>query len=547
MSARRWAPAAAAAVLLLVAGCTGEEASGPAPTDPGATAPSSSADALPRPTEVAPRPGAAESLGLVPGWGPQQATLDRAARITGRMSLPQLAGQVIVVRYSGTEPPVDLVRDLQLGGVIVFSDNITSAAQIAASNEELRRSVEREWPLFVGIDQEGGIVARATDGVTPFPAFMSAGAAGDPEITRTAMHGLGADLTGLGFSVDFAPTADVTSGPGDPTIGSRSAGSDPAVVAEQVAAAVAGFDDAGIVPVVKHFPGHGSVPADSHETLPVQTRSRATLDEIDLVPFAAGADGEVPAVMVGHIDVRTVDPGVPSSLSRKLVTGVLRGDLGFDGLVVTDALDMAGVAAGRTSAQSAVQALRAGADVLLMPPDPRAARQGIIDAVRAGDLGRRRLRQAATRQVALLLQQARDVHGEPPDVPAASAALSAAAVTVASGPCTGRLVGRSVRPVGSSEAVVAFSAAAQRAGLAIDVASEETVAFTGFGGAPVTADVAVATDTPYVLGRSRAPVKVATYGVTPGAMDALVAALLGRTSAPGALPVPVDGVERRGC
>ncbi|MDP3890624.1 glycoside hydrolase family 3 protein [Nocardioides sp.] len=543
MPERRWVPVAAA-MLVLVAGCTGERSVDPGSADPAPTAPTLTA---PAPTTVAPRQSPAESLGLVPGWGPDRATLDRAARLTGAMSLPELAGQVIVARYDGTAAPVDLVRDLQLGGVIVFGDNVASGDQIAASNEELRRGVEREWPLFIGVDQEGGIVARATEGVTAFPAFMSAGAAADTEVTRAAMHGLGSELADLGFSVDFAPTADVTTGPRDPTIGSRSVGSDAAMVVEQVEAAVTGFRDAGVIPVIKHFPGHGSVPADSHEELPVQTRTRAELDESDLVPFAAAAQAEIPAVMVGHIDVRAVDPGVPSSLSRKLVTGVLRDDLGFDGLVVTDALDMAGVADGRTSAQSAVQALRAGSDVLLMPPDPRAARQGVIDAVRAGDLDRRRLRQAAARQVALLLHQAAGGDPGPVDAPAASRALSAAAVTVASGPCEGRLVGRAVRPVGSSEAVVAFSAAAERAGLVIDPGSSETVAFTGFGGAPVSGAVAVATDTPYVLGPSRAPVKIATYGLTPGAMDALVAVLLGEAPAPGRLPVPVEGVERRGC
>lgn len=491
-------------------------------------------------TEDDPRPGPAERLGLATGWGPSEQVLDQAARATGEMSLPELAGRVIVARYDGTQAPVGLVRDLGLGGVIVFSDNVTSADQIRTSNRRLRESVDR--PLLIGVDQEGGMVARISTGVTEFPTFMTAGAADRPGLTRRAMQGLGSDLADLGFSMDFAPVADVTTGPDDPTIGARSPGDDPAEVAEHAIAGAEGLGRSGVLPVIKHFPGHGSVPADSHEELPVQTRPRSALVRRDLVPFVRAAEAGLPAVMVGHIDVREVDPGTPSSLSRPVVTGMLRKQVGFDGLVVTDALDMAGVAEGRTSGETAVAALRAGADLLLMPPDPRAARDGIVAAVRSGDLPRRRLRQAAARQLAVLSETG---GGGSVDSAAASAAFSRAAVTVAQGPCEGRLVGESVRPVGDSGAVAAFTEAAARAGLAIG--DGDTVAFSGFGDGAVSGDVAVTTDAPYPLGSSSAPVRIATYGDSPGAMDALVAVLLGEANAPGKLPVPVAGVQRRGC
>ena len=208
--------------------------------------------------------------------------------------------------------------------------------------------MRRKWPLFLGVDQEGGVVERLRRAATRFPTFMSAGAAADPALTRTAYAASGAELRGLGFTVDFAPDADVTSGPGDPTIGSRSASSRPAAVAEHVVAASTGFAESGVLPVIKHFPGHGSVPADSHLTLPVQTKSLEDLESSDLVPFRKAVEAGLPSVMVGHIDVRAIDPRVPSSLSRKVVTGLLRDELGFDGLVVTDSLRMAGVTRGRT-------------------------------------------------------------------------------------------------------------------------------------------------------------------------------------------------------
>ena len=552
------------ATLLVASGCTQE------PADRGAIAPV--ADHQESAQATLPAPSPAELLGLRTGWGPTADELDRAARLVARLRLPELAGQVIVADWRGTGAPTAMVRRLHLGGVIAFSDNVASTRQIRSVNARLRRSAHRSWPLFLAVDQEGGIVQRVRGDATGFPAFMSAGAADDLRLTRTAARASGAELRGLGFTVDFAPDADVTSGPADPTIGSRSVGSDPDLVAEHVVAAAQGYLDSGVLPVLKHFPGHGSVPADSHVGLPVQTRTLRALRRIDLKPFAAGVAAGLPAVMVGHLDVRAVDPRVPSSLSRKVVTGLLRHDLGFDGLVVTDSLEMAAVSR-RGSARVAVQALRAGNDVALMPADPAAARAGLVEAVRSGALPRERLEQAAARQVALLLHQRGDDGAPPGAGRAAARALSAAAVTVVAGPCRGRLVRRPV-PFGDPVAVASFRAAAAEAGLALGRVDyrkppkpqgkkkirrwrrlEPTPVFhgvpVGLAGyrdpVPTGADVLVATDTPYILGRSSAAIRVATFGDTPGAMAALVAVLQGRRRAPGRLPVDVAGVSRLGC
>ncbi len=589
---RRYGAGTAVALALvagLLVGCSdgGEPDPG---ADPSTPAPSSAEPAPPTP---------AEKLGLATGWGPTARELDRAARVVRRMRLPDLAGQVIVADWSGTAAPVRLVRSLHLGGVIAFDDNVASTAQIRSVNRTLERDVPRRWPLFLGVDQEGGIVERVQGEATRFPAFMSAGAADDVAATRRAATASGAELRGLGFTVDFAPDADVTSGPGDPTIGSRSIGSDPDLVARHVVAAATGMSESGVVPVLKHFPGHGSVPADSHTTLPVQRRTRDRLEAMDLAPFRAAVDAGVPAVMTGHLDVRAFDPGTPSSMSRRVVTGVLRRDLGFDGLVVTDSLQMAGARPGRDGgARQAVRALRAGNDVLLMPPDPAAARRGIISAVRRGALARMLLERAAARQIALLLASEPDTkrarRGRPPGSGTpASRALSAAAITVAAGPCRGRLAESTVSPSGDDNAVAAFTTAAQVAGLEVllprtppprlaraeprpkrpalrtrwrarerrrtdrlatwqdreeaRLAQGTQVGFAGYGDGPVSGDVAVAVDTPYVLGSSEAPIRIATYGDTPGAMRALVAVLQGRAAAPGRLPVEVPGLPRRGC
>lgn len=555
-------------------------------------------------------PTPSEELGLTEGWGPDRSELDRAARIVGRMALPDLAGQVIVADWQGTEAPVRMVRDLHLGGVIAFSSNVVSAEQVARVNTTLARQVRRRWPLFLGVDQEGGVVERLRGAATRFPAFMSAGAAGDVALTEQSYAASGAELRRLGFTVDFAPAADVTSGPADPTIGSRAVSSRPADVAAHVLAASEGFAAAGVLPVVKHFPGHGSVPADSHLTLPVQTRSLAELEQTDLVPFRAAVEAGAPAVMVGHLDVRAVDPRVPSTLSRKVTTGLLRDTLGFGGLVVTDSMEMAAVTRGRDPRRTAVQALRSGADVLLMPPSPAVARAALVRAVRSGALPRRRLEQAAARQIALLVHLADEGRGSAGTAAGtaartaadASRALSAAAVTVTDGACSGPLTGDTVHPYGDPGAVGVFAAAARRAGMTVllrqapparladakqeperrkkegkrayqkrkrewkraearrvrrlatwteredaRLAAGTAIGFTGYRDAPVDGEIAVATDTPWVLGRLTAPTRIATFGDTPAAIDVLVEVLRGRASAPGRLPVKVAGVARTGC
>ena len=563
----------ALALALAVSGCT----SGGPTSEDGAGPGQGSTSARPDP------PTPAERLGLRTGWGPTRPELERAARLVHALPLPQLAGQVIVARYAGTAAPSVVVRRLHLGGVIVFSDNVVSTGQVRAMTGRLRREVRRPWPLLVGVDQEGGLVQRVRGDASRLPAFMSAGAAGDPALTHRVYATAAGELRGLGLNLDFAPDADVTMGAADPAIGSRSVGSDPAVVSRHVMAAARGFLDAGVVPVLKHFPGHGSVTADSHVTLPVQRRSVRELSRRDWVPFVRAIDAGLPALMVGHLDVRAVDPGVPSSLSRPVVTGLLRERLGFRGLVVTDALDMAAVRRHLGPDRAAVAALRAGADVALMPEDPAGARAAIVRAVRGGYLTRLRLEQAAARQVALLLHQ-RTLRARPQPPGAArplAARLSAEALTSVAGPCSGRIAPDRPIPFGDPDAVASFRVAAQEAGLALGrvdhvkpprpeikkkwskkrkqrvlrrwraieprpVLRGTRIDLVGAGDPVPPSDYVVAVDTPYVLGRTGAAVRVATYGDGLGPMRALVAFWLGRAPAPGHLPVDVPGV-RRGC
>ncbi|HET7325654.1 MAG TPA: glycoside hydrolase family 3 N-terminal domain-containing protein [Nocardioidaceae bacterium] len=538
-----------ACVAAVVAGCSAgtstEAGGGSTSSSPGQRTTAAPTSPMPEPTSSEPTtPGGA----MPPMPGVTAAEQRRAERAVAQMSLPERAGQVIVASYTGTSAPADLVAGEHLAGVISFSDNIASIADLRRDLARLQRADDRPWPLFTGIDQEGGIVARAGAPLTEFPTFMTYGASGRTDLARAAAEASGEELRATGFTAVFAPDADVTSGPGDPTIGSRSAGSDPQVVADAMAAAVQGYQDAGILPVVKHFPGHGSVPADSHLELPVQDASMRQLRRRDLVPFRRAVEAGAPAVMVAHIDVRAVDPGQPSSVSRKVVGGLLRKQLGFRGLVMTDSMQMAGLTDRYGTGKAAVRALRAGADVLLMPSEPVVAKRALVGAVRDDRLPRRRLTEAATRVVAQLMHTG-GTPVPPPSVIGShqrlSQRVSAAAITVTDGPCQGRLVGQAVQVSGDPTAVGRFERAAREAGLGIG--SGDSVALLGYGAGGASADVVVTTDTPYALGASTAPVKIAAFGETPGAMRALVDVLLGEHKAPGRLPVPVDGVSRRGC
>ena len=373
-------------------------------------------------------------------WGPTEGELAEARELVSGWSAEQLAGQVIVGRFHGNDPAEAgrLVRDLHLAGLSVTSENVTDEAQVRSVTREVADAVAadgRTFPALIGVDQEGGVVSHLRGVATEFPSFATAGAAiaangrEGREVVRRAAYTTALELRDLGFTWVFAPVADVTIGAADPTIGSRSPSSDPATAAEATVAALTGFDEAGVVSTTKHFPGHGGVTADSHETLPVLDSSLAQLRSRDLVPFGGAVEAGAPAVMIGHLDVGAVAPGVPSSLAPETYA-LLRDELGFEGVAITDSLGMGAVAG---LDRPAVAALKAGADLLLMPADTRGSHRTVTAAIDSGEVSRERAEEAAARVVALQLWQQRvaDETPVPADVrdraAASAAALSSAA------------------------------------------------------------------------------------------------------------------------
>lgn len=421
--------ALAATALLALAACssTGD----PAPVGTGGPAPT--ARSQQEPTE----PDPAE---VATSWGPSLAEAERARELVAGWTPEQLAGQVIVGRFHGTDALAaqQMVTDLHLAGLSITTGNVVDADQVRELTAAVSAGVAadgREFPAVVGVDQEGGYVSHLRGVATEFPAFNAAGAAIERDVrlgrdvTREAARTTGLEARDLGFSWVFAPVADVTIGSADPTIGSRSASSDPATASRAVAAAVRGYRDAGVVSTTKHFPGHGAATSDSHDTLPVLDSSLAELAERDLVPFEGAVRSGAPAVMMSHLDVPALEDGVPASLSAPMYD-LLRDELGFEGVAITDSLGMGAVAG---IDRPAVRALVAGADLLLMPVDNAVTHQVVTDAIRSGEVSRERAEEAAARVVALQLWQQRRAleRPVPEDVTTlaaeASAALGAAA------------------------------------------------------------------------------------------------------------------------
>ncbi len=287
------------------------------------------------------------------------------------------------------------------GGYILFPDADASLEAVRALTDSLRPRNSAASPV-IAIDQEGGAVARLRAGVEPIPSMMALGAARDLELARYAGVQIGFDLRRAGCTLDCAPVLDVALEPDNVVIGTRSFGADPQQVASLGGALAAGLREAGITPCFKHFPGHGSTTVDSHEALPIVEDEASALRARDLVPFAAVAR-EALAMMSAHVVLCAFDASRPATLSRAILSDLLRAELGFDGALLTDCLEMGAVAAGE-SAGSAVDALAAGADLLIFSHDaelPEAAAAAIAAAVDEARLPLERLQEAHARVMRL--------------------------------------------------------------------------------------------------------------------------------------------------
>lgn len=316
-----------------------------------------------------------------PNNGSPNASVSRVDRLVAGMSVNERAGQLMSVAFHGTKitPTLEaMIRDRHVGGVILYSENFDSdAATLKTLVTDLSRiaAAAKTVPLFFSIDQEGGAVVRISRGATILPGNMALAATPDPsDSVRKAVAITVRDLRAVGVNFELAPDADVNNEPRNPIILNRSFGSDPQRVAALVTAATQAFAGAGFLCCAKHFPGHGATTTDSHTGLPLLDVGRARLDSVELVPFKAAIASGIPAIMSAHIRIPALDPtpDLPVTLSPKVMTDIVRGQLGFTGLLVTDDLEMGALTQTRTESQAGYDAFAAGADYLLFRFDESA-------------------------------------------------------------------------------------------------------------------------------------------------------------------------------
>jgi beta-N-acetylhexosaminidase len=285
-----------------------------------------------------------------------------------RRELRRHIGQLVIVGFDGLAVPDDLVRlarAFDLGGVILFERNVESPAQVRELVRELA-AFERERPLWVGVDQEGGRVARLKAPFTEWPPAITLGRAGDQRLARRFGQALAAELRAVGINLDFAPVADVWTNPANTVIGDRALGDRAPEVARLARAIVQGLQAGGVAACAKHFPGHGDTSADSHDTLPIVEHPLERLREVEFAPFRAVVEAQVAAVMTGHLLVPALDETAPATWSRPVVERWLRGELGHAGIVITDDLFMRAVTDRLSPPEAAVRAVAAGHDLVLL-------------------------------------------------------------------------------------------------------------------------------------------------------------------------------------
>lgn len=387
------------------------------------------------PTAAVPSPESTPTPALTPVPEP-----DPFAEQLAAMTVEEKVGQLLIGGFEGTEigdQATRLVQEYQVGGLILYGRNITGAGQLVTLTNGLKALNGDGIPLFLSIDQEGGGVDRMPPEVRRTPGAYCVGQTGSVPAAQSYGDVLAAECAAFGLNLDFAPVLDVWSNPGNTVIGQRAFSADARTVAGLGPAAARRMMDQGVIPAVKHFPGHGDTAVDSHVGLPVVDKSPEELEETELIPFraaiqSAGTDGQVPAVMVAHILLTQLDPERPASLSPAVVTGLLREELGFAGAVLTDDLTMGAVTQSYGLGEAAVLAVEAGCDILLVchgQDSVPAVRTALLEAAASGRITAERLDESVYRILRLKTEYAlTNEPVSPPDLEALNAQIGAVPV-----------------------------------------------------------------------------------------------------------------------
>ena len=322
------------------------------------------------------------------------------------MTTEEKVGQLIMVGFEGTQANEAIeihIRDRFVGGVVLFSRNIQSPKQTAELTNELQRlaqSTTHGIPLFIGIDQEGGWVIRLKEGATVLPGNMALGATDSTELAERAGEITAVELAAVGVNLNFAPVMDVNNNPRNPVIGRRSFGESSERVSQLGVAYIRGLQHNGMLATAKHFPGHGDTTVDSHFDLPTVSHDRERIHALELQPFRAAIDADVAAIMTAHIIYPAFDPDRPATLSPTILTNLLREELGFDGLLITDDMEMKAIDDRYRSGEASVMAIEAGADIVMVlwtPTKQDEVFDALLSAVKSGRISQARLNQSVER------------------------------------------------------------------------------------------------------------------------------------------------------
>ena len=323
------------------------------------------------------------------------------------LEVPALVGQLVVGGFAGSTLPATFARELaesRRGGAILFKRNVPSVFEAADLCAAILEACPRDRPPFIGVDQEGGRVRRLSAPALQLPPMRELASFGDLELVRAAAQAVGIELAAMGFNLNFAPVLDVNTEAENPVIGDRAFGSDARTVMRFGIAYVRGLQQANVLACGKHFPGHGDTRVDSHLDLPVVVHPRSRLDQIDLPPFRAAIGAGVAALLSAHVVYEQIDKGVPATMSRSICASLLRAELGFEGVLFSDDLEMKAIAARWPIEDAAVEAVWAGCDAVLVCSDEDAQARVHEALTRAAEKDRRfrdRCVEAATRVLRL--------------------------------------------------------------------------------------------------------------------------------------------------
>lgn len=284
------------------------------------------------------------------------------------MSLEEKIGQLFIVGFEGEEindEIVDLVKNQKVGGLIYFSRNIVDSNQIINLNNEIK-AIEKDIPLFISVDEEGGVVSRVPEEFVKLPSSGYIGQFNDENLSYNVGKIIAKELNSLGFNMDFAPVLDIDSNPNNTVIGERAFGNNSEIVSRLGIKTMEGIKDGKIIPVVKHFPGHGDTDVDSHYGLPIVKKTLEELENLEFIPFKNAIDNGADVVMISSIILESIDNEYPATMSKKVTTDILRDSLGFDGVIATDDMTMGAIVDNYNLADAVIMSINAGSDLVLV-------------------------------------------------------------------------------------------------------------------------------------------------------------------------------------